>query len=121
MHKGKHKPIISKELFEEVQIQLKIAPRAPSGSKEFSFTKILKCGNCKAGITAEDHLKRLKTGEVRRYVYYHCGRTGDLDCIEPYIREADLMAELLGLIDKLELDEIGAQSQFKEELERFSN
>jgi site-specific DNA recombinase len=119
LHKGKHQPIISKELFEEVQIQLAIAPRAPSGSKEFGFTKILKCGNCKAGITAEDHQKRLKTGEVRRYVYYHCGRTSDLDCIEPYIREADLMGELLGLIDKLELDEIGAQTQFKEELERY--
>lgn len=119
MHKGKHVPIISKELFDEVQVQLAVAPRAPTGSKEFSFTKILKCGNCKAGITAEDHLKRLETGEVRRYVYYHCGRTSDLDCIEPYIREADLMTELLNLIDKLELDEIGAQTQFKEELERY--
>ncbi len=120
MHKGKHKPIISKELFNEVQVQLAVAPRPPTGSKEFSFTRILKCGACKTGVTAEEHTKRLiTTGEIRRYVYYHCGRANNLDCIEPYIREADLMVELLGLIDKLELDEIGAQTQFKEELERY--
>lgn len=94
MHKGKHQPIITKELFDEVQIQLAVAPRPPTGSKEFSFTRILKCGACKMGVTAEGHIKRLiTTGEIRRYVYYHCGRANNLDCIEPYIREADLMVE----------------------------
>ncbi len=120
LHKGKHKPLISKELFDQVQIQLAVAPRAPSGSKEFGFTRILKCGACKTGVTAEEHIKKIKTtGEIRRYIYYHCGRANDLDCIQPYIREADLMDELLVLIDKLELDEIGAQEQFKDELERY--
>jgi len=120
MHQGKHKPIITKDLFDEVQIQLAVAPRPPTGSKEFSFTRILKCGACKTGVTAEEHVKRLvTTSEIRRYVYYHCGRANNLDCIEPYIREADLMVELLGLMDKLELDEIGAQTKFKEELERY--
>jgi len=65
-------------------------------------------------------MKRLKsTGELRRYVYYHCGRANDLDCIQPFIREDRLMNELLKLIDNLELDEIGAQEQFKDELERY--
>ena len=118
-HKGKHRPLISKQLFDEVQIQLNVAPKAPAGTKEFSFTRMLKCGVCKTGVTAEEKLKRLKSGEIRRYIYYHCGRANDLDCIQPYIREADLMNELLGLIDGLELDEIGAQEQFKDELERF--
>ena len=120
MHQGKHTPIITKELFDLVQIQLTVVPKVRTGSKEFSFTKIMKCGACKTGITAEEHMKRLKTtGEIRRYVYYHCGRANDLDCIQPYIRESDLMSELLGLVDKLEIDEIGAQEQFKEELERY--
>ncbi len=120
LHQGKHIPLISKALFYEVQAQLSVVPKVRTGSKEFSFTKILKCGACKTGITAEEHMKRLKsTGELRRYVYYHCGRTNDLDCIQPYIRETDLMNELLRLIDDLELDEIGAQEQFKDELERY--
>ena len=120
LHKGKHAPLISKQLFNEVQIQLTVVPKLRTGAKEFSFTKILKCGACKTGITAEEHMKRLKsTGEIRRYVYYHCGRANDLDCIQPYIREDTLMNELLKLIDDLELDEIGAQEQFKDELERY--
>ena len=120
IHKGKHVPIISKELFDQVQTQLSLIPKTQSGAKEFSFTKILKCGACKTGVTAEEHMKRIKTtGEVRRYVYYHCGRANDLDCIQPYIRETDLMSELLKLLDDLELDEIGAHEQFKDELERY--
>ncbi len=120
LHDGKHTPIISKELWDEVQIQLTVAPKAPAGTKEFSFTKILKCGVCKTGVTAEEKLKRIKsTDEIRRYVYYHCGRANDLDCIQPYIREGELMSELLKLVDRLNLDEIGAQEQFKDELERY--
>lgn len=120
LHKGKHIPLISKELFEEAQIQLNAVPKVRTGAKEFSFTRILKCGVCKTGVTAEEHMKRLKsTGELRRYVYYHCGRANDLDCIQPFIREDRLMNELLRLIDDLELDEIGAQEQFKDELERY--
>ncbi len=119
MHHGKHAPIISKELFDEVQIQLTVAPKAPAGTKEFSFTRMIKCGVCKTGVTAEEKLKKLKTGEIRRYVYYHCGRANDLDCIQPYIREGELMIELLNVIDELEIDEIGAHQQFKEELIRY--
>lgn len=87
MHKGKHKPLISKELREEVQIQLTVAPKAPAGTKEFSFTRMLICGARKTGVTAEEKLKKLKTGEIRRYVYNHCGRANDLDCAQPYIFE----------------------------------
>jgi DNA invertase Pin-like site-specific DNA recombinase len=119
LHKGKHRPLITKELWEEVQIQLTVAPKAPAGTKEFSFTRMLKCGACRTGITAEEKLRKLKSGEIRRYVYYHCGRANDLDCDQPYIREVDLMNELLKLVDNLELDEIGAQEQFKDELKRY--
>jgi site-specific DNA recombinase len=119
LHKGKRKPLITKKLFDGVQLQLAVAPKAPAGTKEFNFTRMLKCGACKAGVTAEEKLKKLETGEVRRYVYYHCGRASDLDCIQPYIREGDPIIGLLKLIDDLKLDEIGAQRQFKEELERY--
>ena len=118
-HEGKHTPLITKELFDEVQVQLTVAPKAPAGSKEFSFTRMMKCGACKTGITAEEKRKLLKDGQVRRYVYYHCGRANDLDCDQPYIREGDLMIQLLGLIDDLPIDEIGAQEKFKQEIERY--
>ncbi len=118
-HEGKHKPLITKELFDEVQVQLTVAPKAPAGSKEFGFTRIMKCGACKTGITAEEKRKILKDGQVRHYVYYHCGRANDLDCSQPYIREGDIMIELLSLIDELPIDEIGAQEKFKQEIARY--
>lgn len=119
-YKGKHQPIISKQLFEEVQIQLTAAPKAPACSKEFGFTRMIKCGACNTGITAEEKKKLVKqTGEIRRYIYYHCGRANDLDCDQPYIREADLIIQMIKLIDQIPIDEIGAQDSFKQEYERF--
>ncbi len=44
-YKGTHEPIIAKELFEEVRSMLAVAPKMRWGSKEFAFTKMLRCGN----------------------------------------------------------------------------
>lgn len=50
-YKGTHEPLITKELFEKVRAMLDVAPKMRWGSKEFAFTKMLKCGNCGNGIT----------------------------------------------------------------------
>src|SRR3989338_8769574 len=85
-YKGTHEPIITKELFEEVRSMLAVAPKMRWGSKEFAFTKMLRCGNCGNGVTAEEKFKQLRDGTVRKYVYYHCSRF-DQTCKQPYVRE----------------------------------
>ena len=120
-YKVGHESIISPELFDEVQVQLTVAPKSRPGTKEFDFTKILTCGHCGSGVTAEEKFKRFKNGTVRRYVYYHCTRGRDRDCKELYIREEDLIQQLLSIMDIVSLDKIGAREKLQKEVERYQN
>ena len=66
---GAHEPIITKELFIIVQEQIKsqiLEPR--SQQKEFAFTKVMTCGLCGSGITADEKFKKQKNGNVHRDV-----------------------------------------------------
>ncbi len=91
---GAHKPLISKELFDQVQ-ETRGINKGVWGSKTFAFRGLLKCGKCGADITAQDKFKTLKkTGEVKRFVYYNCTRRKDPNCTEKYINE-DKLCELL--------------------------
>ncbi len=73
-YQGKHKPLINQELFDKVQENLKLIPKGIPGTKEFSFTRLMKCGTCGSGVTAEEKIKKFMDGTIRRYVYYHCSR-----------------------------------------------
>jgi site-specific DNA recombinase len=115
---GKHEPLITKELFEEVQLQLETSPKARPGTKEFNFTKMILCGNCGYGVTAEEKFKRLKDGTIRKYIYYRCSRF-DHTCHEPYIREDELVSQLLGIIDTVDLNKSGVKQKLEVEMIRM--
>ena len=97
-YKGAHKPLISKELFELVQ-QTRGVNKGIWGSKQFAFRGLLKCGRCGADITAQEKLKKLKSGEFNRHVYYNCTRRVDPNCKEKYINEKDLCILIQGFIE----------------------
>lgn len=118
-HNTNHESIITKELFEEVQIRLSTHPKSKPGTKEFDFTRMLLCGRCGSGVTAQEKFKRFKDGTSRRYVYYNCTQARAIDCGEPYIREEELVAELLRTVDKLPLNQITARAKLQQEMERF--
>jgi site-specific DNA recombinase len=117
---GKHKPIISRELFEKVKEQLKRDRIVRGESKEFAFTKLIFCGICGSGVCAEEKFKILKgTGLTARYVYYGCNRSKDRFCKGGYIREEELVKQLIGLVEKIEADEGMILKKFKEEYRRL--
>jgi DNA invertase Pin-like site-specific DNA recombinase len=116
---GKHEPIISKELFEQVQEQLK-RTEITRETREFAFTKLLVCGLCGSGITAQEKYKKLKDGTMARYVYYACTRSRDLHCKNEYIREEELINKLLEMIDKIDMNELGLKVRLEDEVARYS-
>lgn len=61
-------------------------------SKEFAFTKLMTCGLCGSGISAEEKYKQLKDGTAAKYIYYGCSRAKDRYCKNQYMREEDLIA-----------------------------
>jgi DNA invertase Pin-like site-specific DNA recombinase len=117
---GKHQPIITRELFEATQEQLKRDKIVRGESKDFAFTKLMVCGLCGSGITAEEKFKRLKDSTISKYIYYGCTRSKDLNCKNGYIREEELIRQLIDLTSSLNIDELNIKYKFVEELERIS-
>ncbi len=118
-YQGKHEPIISKELFDLVQEQLKGNELKTRQEKEFAFTKLMTCGLCGSGISADEKYKKLKNGKINTHVYYGCTKARDKHCKCGYINETDLIEQLQALIDTVELSETSVLKKVREEVTRY--
>lgn len=116
---GRHTPIVSQELFDRAQQQLGRDNLVKPMPKEFAFTKLMKCGLCGSGVTADEKFKKQKNGNVHHYIYYGCTRARDLYCKNSIIREEELIKQLSNLIDRISVNELGMKSKLEQEVKRF--
>lgn len=116
---GKHEPIVTKELFDLVQSQVK-SNVLRIENKEFAFTKMMFCGLCGSGISADEKFKKLKNGGVARYVYYGCTKARGVDCKCGYTEEKEVIKQFNELIEKINLNEIEVKEKIKADVEKFS-
>lgn len=101
-YEGKHTPLITKQLFDQVQVRLaeKTTYAHPASKKWFPFKGFLRCGYCGMSITAEEQQGK---GGKGRWVYYHCSdgrkvkdpdwyqkKFGQKRCIQPYLKQVDV-------------------------------
>lgn len=117
-YQGKHEPIISKELFDMVQTQIKTHVIRVE-DKEFAFTKLMTCGLCGSGVSADEKFKKQKNGNIHRYCYYGCTKFNDKNCKSGYIEEGELIRQLEVVIDQIGINEIGIKEKIGAEVERF--
>ena len=115
---GKHEPIITKELYDKVQERI-TRGNIVRVSREFAFTKLMTCGLCGSGISAEEKYKGLKNGTNKIYVYYGCSRARDVHCKSGYIREEDLVDQLAKVIEKININELGMRAKLEDEVKRL--
>lgn len=121
-YKGKHEALISRELFNKVQEKLATFDKPNFNKHDFPFTRTIVCGTCGSHLTGEERVKQLKRGDRVRYIYYHClrGRDKEYDCKEPYIREDDLIRQLVEVIDKVNIDKNQFNKILQDEYNRFT-
>ena len=112
-------PLITKELFDLAQAQLK-RDNIQRQSHEFIFTKLMTCGLCGSGISAEEKYKQRKDGTVAKYIYYGCGRSKDRHCKNSYLREEELTEQIIKLVEKIDFSEVAIQHKFEDELKRYN-
>jgi site-specific DNA recombinase len=94
---GKHQPLVSPELWEQVQAVLdgRYAKKHRRAKHEFAFSGLIACGHCGCSLVGE--IKK------ERYVYYHCtGFKGR--CGEPYVREEVLERDFAEILGRLRFD-----------------
>ena len=98
IHEGKHEPVISKRLFDEVESIINQRWRnSPSEKKNApkAFLELFRCAECGSAIT----------GEIQKgHTYYHCTKKNKAQrCAQPYIREEALDAEIIALLKPFSL------------------
>ncbi len=91
---GVHEPLVSKELFDQVQTAL-VRKGKPNKYKKHSFPLLglASCATCGCSITAE-----LQKG----HHYYRCTKKKG-SCSEPYLREERLAEQITQIISKVAL------------------
>lgn len=96
--KGRHEPLVGKELFNLVQARLGFNRTyvKPAAKKDFLFKKYLRCGGCWSTIRAIEQEGAHKSG---RYVYYYCPKAKNPKCVQRHYREEkieEIVVEALG-------------------------
>jgi site-specific DNA recombinase len=95
---GHHTPIVSRDLWEQVQDVLdgRHASKLRRSKHDFAFSGLIACGHCGCALVGE--IKK------QRYVYYHCtGFRGK--CPEPYVREEVLARAFTAELGRLTFDD----------------
>ena len=105
LHEGRHTPIISKALYDKVQQVIETrGHKQPQVKEPIPFLGLLKCACCGMSITAETKTKTQKNGNTHNWTYYRCSRKKRaVKCVEPPIREKDLLPQLSALLGEYEM------------------
>jgi len=90
IHKGSHIPAITLDEFDRIQILLGRKGKPRPQKHKFPFTGIMECGECGGSVTAEIKKKKLKSGEVKFYTYYHCTKRIKPACTQACVEVAEL-------------------------------
>jgi len=93
-YQGIHQPIVSRELFSQVQQVFDEANRPLQTKRQMPFAGLLKCGRCGCAMTAE-----VKKG---KYVYYHCTQFRG-PCDNSYVREEELADQLGEIVARVKV------------------
>ena len=101
-YKGNHKPMISMDEFEKVQIILGKRGKPRPISHIFPFTGFITCEQCGAQVTASIKKKFVKsTGQIETYTYYHCTkRKKYIKCTAKPVKLDKLEEQIVKLIDE---------------------
>ncbi len=126
---GNHEPLVTEAEFERAQQILRKRCRKTKSNMEFSFTGLMKCGECGCQITAQEKVKyicphcgkhqsgkkpkaclRCKKRIPRQviakgtyYTYYHCTKKKG-PCKQSSIREETLQEQINKILDSIEID-----------------
>lgn len=116
-YKGNHEPIITKELFDQVQEAIKVVEKGKWGRKQFYFGKLLRCGGCGSAICGVDHVNR----HGKLYTYYRCTKSGkNFRCKEKYIREEKLIEKLSEIVDRVKDNHMRLSIRINQDLEKIN-
>jgi site-specific DNA recombinase len=100
-HNGEHEKMINEDTYKKVQFLLKRRLRAKPQTKNFAYTGQILCGECGSAITAYEHWKQQKNGNVHHYIHYQCTKSKNANCVQRTIRVEILEAQIKSELEKI--------------------
>lgn len=99
---GQHEPMVTPDEFDKVQFLLGKEGKPRAKTHQFSFTGMIKCGECGCYVTAEEKFKHIKsTGDIAKYVYYRCSKKNkNHKCKQQSITLGDIEKQILEEVSK---------------------
>ena len=133
-HKGAHESMITKAEFDKVQVLIHRPGSPKPKHKDFAHTGLMRCGECRAFITAEEKwhvicpecrykftansrsdcpkcrkaIEDMDHPVTRHYIYYHCTKRKNPNCTQGSIQEYKLEEQIDAYLSK-----IGITEEFK--------
>ncbi len=105
LYPGSFEPLISKDLFDEVQeIMRKRGKKKTQRKHEFLFSGLLTCGSCGCAITAE-----IQKG----HKYYRCTKKKGPCTEKKYLREEKLLNQVKAIVEKVSLPDDWADNMLQ--------
>ncbi|HEY1041100.1 MAG TPA: recombinase family protein [Candidatus Paceibacterota bacterium] len=129
--KGNHEPMITEQEFWHAQTILGRKGKPQPKFREFSYTGLMRCGECDSCITAEEkhqvicsnckckfsnitqtHCPKCSTDimdmvnpKILHYIYYHCTKKKNQKCVQKSIKLEELEQQIIAILDKVIIDE----------------
>lgn len=104
LYQGKHESIVTVDEFDKVQILLGRKGKPRPKKHEFPFTGLIKCEECGCSITAEEKTKLIRaTGQVKKYIYYHCTKKKNPNCLQGSVEAQQLEHQIQEFLQKIQL------------------
>ena len=121
IYEGKHEPIITKRLFDQVQavIERRSNKTGTKPKTEKPFCGLLHCACCGMSITAETKTKTQKNGNFHAWTYYRCSKKHKtIKCSELPVRSEILDNQLSALLPDYSLPKAWGDFLLKDFAER---
>lgn len=129
--KGNHQPMITEKEYRRAQVLLGKKGKIQPQTREFSFTGLMRCGECESMITAEEKnqlicteckykfayenktacpkcatdISEMTNPTILNYVYYHCTKKKNRDCSQRTIRLESLESQFTEILKEMTIDE----------------
>lgn len=95
---GKHEPMITVEQYDRVQFLLGRKGKPRPNRHEYSYTGLIKCGECGGTISATYKQKFIKkTGKLKEYSLYYCfcSRKRKNNCLQSRYTNSELLDQAI--------------------------
>lgn len=129
--KGNHVPMITELEFWHAQTILGRKGKPQPRFREFSYTGLIKCGECDSCITAEEKhqiicsnckykfsnitqtrcpkcfidINEMVNPKILHYIYYHCTKKKNQKCLQKSIKLEELEQQIIETLDKININE----------------